>query len=158
MTGRWKGRGSEAHSHGATRPARQSLAHLSDAVIRFSTRAGTQFLPHRTLMSAPRLIKKEAVIFRVGISLGSPNVRTMGHTCGEPDKIELTTIGVKLNGSHGVHKARGSIPGRGPWGGLQHVLGQATANCAGLLASVYVWHVLPARRLACRARAVRSVG
>ena len=29
----------------------------------------------------------------------------MGRTCGEPDEIELTAMGVKLNGSGRVHKA-----------------------------------------------------
>ena len=35
------------------------------------------------------------------ISSGSPHVRCTptGRTCGEPDKIELTAMGVKLNGS-----------------------------------------------------------
>ncbi len=35
------------------------------------------------------------------ISSGSPHVRCtpMGRTCGEPDEIELTAMGVKLNGS-----------------------------------------------------------
>jgi len=35
------------------------------------------------------------------ISSGSPHVRCtpMGRTCGEPDEIELTPMGVKLNGS-----------------------------------------------------------
>ena len=33
------------------------------------------------------------------ISSGSPHVRPMGRTCGEPDEIELTAMGVKLNGS-----------------------------------------------------------
>ena len=32
------------------------------------------------------------------ISLGSPHVRPMGRTCGEPIEIELTAIGVELNG------------------------------------------------------------
>ena len=27
----------------------------------------------------------------------------MGRTCGEPDEIGLTAVGVKLNGSRGVH-------------------------------------------------------
>ena len=31
------------------------------------------------------------------ISLGSPHVRPVGRTCGEPNEIELTPIGVKLN-------------------------------------------------------------
>ena len=49
------------------------------------------------------------------ISCGSPHVRPMGRTCGEPDEIELTAMGVKLNGSrcrlpadqqphHGLHR------------------------------------------------------
>ena len=33
------------------------------------------------------------------ISVGSPHVRPMGRTCGEPTEIELTPIGVELNGS-----------------------------------------------------------
>ena len=33
------------------------------------------------------------------ISSGSPHVRPMGRTCGEPDEIELTAMGVELNGS-----------------------------------------------------------
>ena len=33
------------------------------------------------------------------ISLGPPHVGHMGRTCGEPDRIELTATGVKLNGS-----------------------------------------------------------
>ena len=33
------------------------------------------------------------------ISSGSPHVRPMGHTCGEPDEIGLTAMGVELNGS-----------------------------------------------------------
>ena len=32
------------------------------------------------------------------ISSSSPHVRPMGRTCGEPDEIELTAMGVKLNG------------------------------------------------------------
>ena len=36
------------------------------------------------------------------ISLGAPHVRPMGHTCGEPNEIELTPIGVELNGSRRV--------------------------------------------------------
>ena len=34
------------------------------------------------------------------ITSGSPHVRPMGRTCGEPDENELTAMGVKLNGSH----------------------------------------------------------
>ena len=33
------------------------------------------------------------------ISSGSPHVRHMGRTCGEPEEIESTAMGVKLNGS-----------------------------------------------------------
>ena len=33
------------------------------------------------------------------ISPGSPHVRPMGRTCGEPDEIELAAMGVELNGS-----------------------------------------------------------
>ena len=33
------------------------------------------------------------------ISSGSPHVRPMGRTCGEPDEIGLTAMGVELNGS-----------------------------------------------------------
>ena len=36
------------------------------------------------------------------ISLGSPHVRLMGRACGEPTGIELTPIGVDLNGSYQV--------------------------------------------------------
>ena len=47
--------------------------------------------------------RKRAVIFFGWvfflISLGSPHVRPMGRTCGKPNEIELTPIGVKLNGS-----------------------------------------------------------
>ena len=49
--------------------------------------------------------KKSGKCFRVGIFLmlsGSPHVRQMGRACGEPDEIELTAIGVKLNGSRRV--------------------------------------------------------
>ena len=43
------------------------------------------------------------------ISLGSPHVRPMGRTRGEPNEIELTPIGVRLNGSGHVHLAVGSM-------------------------------------------------
>ena len=38
------------------------------------------------------------------ISSGSPRVRPMGRTCGEPDEIELTAMEVKLNGSRQVRR------------------------------------------------------
>ena len=40
------------------------------------------------------------------ISSGSPHVRPMGRTCGEPDEIELTAMGVELNGSRQVQRGR----------------------------------------------------
>ena len=43
------------------------------------------------------------------ISLGSPHVRPMGRTCGEPNEIELTPIGVKLNGSRRVPLMNGAV-------------------------------------------------
>ena len=44
------------------------------------------------------------------ISLGSPHVLRahMGRTCGEPNEIELTAVGVKLNGT-------GQVRGRASW-------------------------------------------
>ena len=42
------------------------------------------------------------------ISSGSPHVRTMGRTCGEPDEIELAAMGVKLNGSRCRTTTRGA--------------------------------------------------
>ena len=72
------------------------------------------------LLLEPGLIaEKCGNIFRVGIFLdfvwrsgttrtphvGSPHVRPMGRTRGEPNEIELTPIGVKLNGSRRVHCA-----------------------------------------------------
>ena len=49
------------------------------------------------------LTAKSGDIFRVLvfflISSGSPHVRPMGRTCGEPDEIGLTAMGVELNGS-----------------------------------------------------------
>ena len=59
-------------------------------------------------------IQKRAVIFYGWgfflISSGSPHVRPMGRTCGEPDEIELTPMGVKLNGSG--TRSSGSRPRR----------------------------------------------
>ena len=55
-----------------------------------------------------RDLKKKKVVIFFGwvfflISLGgqAPHVRCtpMGHTCGEPNEIELTPMGVGLNGS-----------------------------------------------------------
>ena len=43
------------------------------------------------------------------ISSGSPHVRPMGRTCGEPDEIELTPMGVRLNGSGRVHADNGVV-------------------------------------------------
>ena len=43
-----------------------------------------------------RVLKKSGNIFRVGIFL---DFICMGRTCGEPNEIELTAIGVKLNGT-----------------------------------------------------------
>ena len=53
------------------------------------------------------------------ISSGSPHVRPMGRTCGEPDEIELTAMGVKLNGPRcrarrAVHVRRGGLRGVPP--------------------------------------------
>ena len=49
------------------------------------------------------LARKKAVIFFGWvfflISLGLPHVHPMGRACGEPNEIELTAIGVQLNGS-----------------------------------------------------------
>ena len=48
-------------------------------------------------------IAKKSVIFFGWvfflISSGSPHVRPMGRTCGEPDEIELAPMGVQLHGS-----------------------------------------------------------
>ena len=57
------------------------------------------------LVSPNTCSRKRAVIFFGWvfflISSGSPHVRPMGvhRTCGEPDEIELTAMGVELNGS-----------------------------------------------------------
>ena len=50
------------------------------------------------------------------ISAGSPHVRPMGCTRGGPDEIELTAIGVKLNGSqpHLPHGPRRQLGERRP--------------------------------------------
>ena len=67
-----------------------------------------------TPFSIPRrlITKKSGNIFYILIffgwvfflnSSGSPHVRPMGSTCGEPTEIELTPIGVKLDGSRRVH-------------------------------------------------------
>ena len=45
------------------------------------------------------------------IPSGSPHVRPMGRTCGEPDEIELTAVGVELNGSRCRHTVA-TNPGR----------------------------------------------
>ena len=74
--------------------------------------------------------RKRAVIFFGWvfflISYGSPHVRPMGRTCGEPDEIELTAMGVKLNGP-----AAGPTPG----GGRASVATRATSARHGSTAS-----------------------
>ena len=42
------------------------------------------------------------VFFLISVGGQAPHVRPMGRSCGEPNEIELTPIGVKLNGSRGV--------------------------------------------------------
>ena len=44
------------------------------------------------------------------ISFGSPRVRPVWRTCGEPSEVELTPIWVKLNGSGGVPVDPGTVP------------------------------------------------
>ena len=57
------------------------------------------------------ITKKSGDVFRVGIFLDfvwlttrteGPHGAYMGRTCGESDEIELTAIGVELNGSRRV--------------------------------------------------------
>ena len=54
-----------------------------------------------TACSRQRAVKCFGWVFFL-ISSGSPHVHPMGRTCGEPDEIELTAMGVKLNGSRRV--------------------------------------------------------
>ena len=58
-----------------------------------------------TSCSRKRAVKYFGWVFFL-ISSGSPHVRPMGRTCGEPDEIELTAMGVKLNGSRCRHRVR----------------------------------------------------
>ena len=53
---------------------------------------------HSGVRSRKSAVKNFGWVFFL-ISSGSPHVRPMGRTCGEPDEIELTAMGVKLNGS-----------------------------------------------------------
>ena len=50
------------------------------------------------------LTEKSGKMFRLGIFLDF-----VGRTCGEPDEIELTAMGVKLNGSRCRHLAHESV-------------------------------------------------
>ena len=65
----------------------------------------------RAVRSRKRAVKFFGWVFFL-ISSGSPHVRCtpMARTCGEPDEIELTAMGVKLNGS----RCRRSAPSISP--------------------------------------------